>query len=429
MQYELFVGKRYLFSPFKDRSISVITWISICGVALGNIALITSTSVMNGFRDNLRMAITGALPHVSVFSWDDRLEDIQTQQQAIQQNKNVIATAPYVFKQTLLMSNQKQKGVLLRGIDPSQEPDVTSIASYIREEVYPSKPPEVEEQRQIANRVLDRLSFPKSRKKRQKSGIIIGAMLAQQLNAGIGSEVKLISSSERMTPVGMVPRVKKLEVIGIFESGISGYDEVLAFMDYRLVQKVFNLGDHVTGIGVKIVDPEIAPEVSKELQQVTQFLVSNWADDNRGIFQVMKLEKIALFLILTLIVVVAAFNIISSMVMLVMEKSGEIAILKSIGSTDRSIRKIFMIQGAIIGGIGTGIGVLVGLGICWFLMTFDVIEIPPGVYPGGNRVPVLINWMDVGITGISSFFICFLVTIYPATKAARVRPAEALRYE
>ena len=233
-----------------------------------------------------------------------------------------------------------------------------------------------------------------------------------------------------MTPIGDVPRIKKLEVIGIFESGISGYDEVLAFIDYKLLQKIYRMDDKITGLGVSIRDAGTAPEIAMELSEIgVEYVVSNWADENKSIFQVMKLEKIGLFLILILIIVVAAFNIISSLIMLVLEKSREIAILKALGAKDSSIRRIFFFQGLVIGSLGTISGVLVGLAICWVIMTFDIIDIPAGVYPGGNKIPVLIDWTDVLITTAASFLICVLVTLYPSTKASRLNPVDPLRYE
>ncbi len=419
MGYELFVGKRYLLSPRSDRSISMITWISIGGVALGVIALIVSTSVMNGFRSNLRDAVTGSLPHITLFSWDEEIGAYNSLKKKVLEHPEVVAASPYVYKQALITGKKKPKGALLRGIDPQQEPSVTRISSYLRESIYSLGPLEEEEQRRLADSILERLSHPKARAEKIPDGIILGASLAQQLDVRIGDTVKVISSEQRMTPIGDVPRVKKLEVIGIFESGISGYDEVLAFADYRLVQKIFRMGKEVSGLGVSIRDPETASEMASELQQLaTGFLSSNWADENKSLFQVMKLEKIGLFLILTLIIVVAAFNIISSL-----------AILKSLGATDGSVRRIFVFQGVVIGLSGTIVGVILGLALCWVLGTFNIIDIPPGVYPGGNRIPVLIDWYDVGLTTICSFLICMLVTIYPSSKAARMNPVDPLRYE
>jgi len=429
MRYETFIGKRYLFSPRQDRSISVITWISIGGVALGVVALIVSTSVMNGFRTNLRNAVTGSLPHITIFAWDDAMVNYSGLQKRLDAHPEVNGVAPYIFKQALLTGRIKPKGALLRGIDPQQEANVTRIASYLRDEVY-GFTPSPKDQELISTRLLERLSHPEARKKRLKDGIILGAKLARQLEAEVGGSVKLVSSEQRLTPIGDVPRIKKLEVIGIFESGISGYDEVLAFIDYRLLQKIYRMQNKITGLGVRIGDPENAPDIADELADLSEdYIVGNWADENKSIFQVMKIEKIGLFLILSLIIVVAAFNIISSLIMLVLEKSREIAILKALGAKDSAIRRIFFFQGLVIGSLGTLGGVLVGLAICWILMSFDIIDIPPGVYPGGNRIPVLIDWFDVALATVASFTICILVTLYPASKASRLNPVDPLRYE
>ena len=396
---------------------------------MGVVALIVSTSVMNGFRTNLRDAVTGSLPHITVFAWDDAMQNYSGLQKRLTEHPEVEGVAPYIFKQALLTGRKQPKGALLRGIDPQQETEVTKISSFLRDEVY-GFAPSPEKQALISARLLKRLSHPEARSKRLKDGIILGAKLARQLKANVGDSVKLVSSEQRMTPIGDVPRIKKLEVIGIFESGISGYDEVLAFIDYRLLQKIYRMGNHITGLGVSISDPENAPEISLELAELSEdYIVGNWADENKSIFQVMKLEKIGLFLILSLIIVVAAFNIISSLIMLVLEKSREIAILKALGAKDSGIRKIFFFQGLVIGSLGTIGGVLVGLAICWALMTFEIIDIPAGVYPGGNRIPVLIDWLDVALATVASFTICILVTLYPATKASRLNPVDPLRYE
>ncbi len=396
---------------------------------MGVIALIVSTSVMNGFRTNLQNAVTGSLPHITMFAWNDGMKDYSGLQKRLEDHPDVKGVAPYIYKQVMLSGKKQPKGALLRGIDPKQESDVTNISSFLREEVYGITPSK-ESQALISARLLERLSHHEARKKRLKDGIVLGAKLARQLEADVGDSVKLVSSELRMTPVGDIPRIKKLEVIGIFESGISGYDEVLAFMDYRLLQKIYRMKEHITGLGVRIDDPENAPEIADELSELSdEYFVGNWADENKSIFQVMKLEKIGLFLILTLIIVVAAFNIVSSLIMLVLEKSREIAILKALGANDSGIRKIFFFQGLVIGSLGTIGGVLSGLAICWVLMNFEIIDIPPGVYPGGNRIPVLIDWFDVAMTTLASFAICILVTLYPSTKAARLNPVDPLRYE
>ena len=217
MGYETFIGKRYLFSPRQDSSISVITWISIGGVALGVIALIVSTSVMNGFRTNLQNAVTGSLPHITIFAWDDGMKDYSRLKERLEDNPKVEGVAPYIYKQVMLTGKKQPKGALLRGIDPEQEPGVTNISSFLREEVYGFTPTE-KNQALISEKLLKRLSHREARGKKLKDGIILGAKLARQLEASVGDSVKLVSSEQRMTPIGDVPRIKKMEVIGVFES-------------------------------------------------------------------------------------------------------------------------------------------------------------------------------------------------------------------
>ena len=430
MGYEFFISKRYLFSPRQDRSFSVITWISIGGVALGVLALVVSTAVMNGFQENLRNAIIGSLPHVTLFSWDDGMTDYEKLENEIQNLTEVMDVSPYTFQQVLLTGKKQPQGALLRGIDPQREVHVTNIASFLRETPVESVANEEVAQQKIASKILSRLSYAPSQSIKQTEGIILGSALAQQLDVSFGDTVQLISSEQRTTAVGNVPAMERLEVIGFFESGISGYDEVLAFMDYRLVQTIYRMGANVTGLGIRVKSPKLAPTIAEKIQDLSaEYITSNWADENRGMFQVMEVQKISLILILNVIVIVAAFNIISSLIMLILEKSREIAILKSLGASDRSIRKIFMWQGLVIGLLGTGIGVILGCLICWGLANFNLIEIPPGVYPGGDRIPVAIDWGDIGITTVASFLICFLITLYPSTKAARLNPVDPLRYE
>ena len=249
---------------------------------MGVVALIVSTSVMNGFRTNLQDAVTGSLPHITVFAWDDAMQNYSGLQKRLTEHPEVEGVAPYIFKQALLTGRKQPTGALLRGIDPQQETEVTKISSFLRDDVY-GFAPSPEKQALISARLLKRLSHPEARSKRLKDGIILGAKLARQLEANVGDSVKLVSSEQRMTPIGDVPRIKKLEVIGIFESGISGYDEVLAFIDYRLLQKIYRMGNRITGLGVSISDPENAPEISLELAELSEdYIVGNWADENKS---------------------------------------------------------------------------------------------------------------------------------------------------
>lgn len=428
MKYEMYIGLRYLLSRRKDRSISVITWISIIGVMLGVVALVVSTSMLNGFRFNLRKAIIGSLPHVTVSGLQGGSGEVEALEAQLLSNNQVLYTSPFVHKEAMLTGGLLPKGALIRGIDPDKEVHVTEVASFLREKIYAEELPTEEEQARISSKILTRLSYERSRAEKQKAGIILGASLAVNLGVVPGDSLKIISSESRMTPIGNVPRAKEVEVIGIFESGIHGYDEVLAFLDYRLVQRLYKLESHHLEIGVRIDDPEAAPDVAQNIREEnTLYHISDWTYGNKSMFQIMKLEKILIFIVLAFMVLVAAFNIVSSLTMMVVEKQKDIAVLKSLGSKDRSILAIFMLQGVIIGVFGTVFGISLGLFICWFLATF--IEIPPGVYPGSNHVPILIDAWEIVTIALISFMICLLVTILPAFKAARIEPAESLQYQ
>ena len=419
--YELFVALRYFRSPRKDHSISVITWVSMIGVALGVAALIIAISLMNGFRDNLQRSIIGSLPHVNIYGVIDNIVDSPQMNQQILEHEGVLAVSPYIVKQTLLMAEQESIGTLIRGIDPVRELSVTDIALFVRQSLRLSDELDEDQQLVIATKIVHSL---------KQGGIILGARIARKLNVNTGDFLKLVSSHERITPLGNLPRLKKIKVIGIFESGISGYDETLSFVDYRLIQKLYQIPNYISGLGIRIENVEKAPEIAQQLQKsFPRYITSNWASDNQSIFQVMKLEKVGLFLLLSLIIVIVSFNILSSLTMMVLEKSKEIAILKSIGATDRSIGMIFMLQGALIGWIGAMSGLLLGLLAAWILMNFQVIEVPVGVYPGGGKIPMAVYFDEVAWIVLSAFFICFFATLYPANKAARILPAESLRYE
>lgn len=430
MRYEMFIGLRYLLSRRKDRSISIITWISIIGVMLGVVALVVSTAMLNGFRSNMQRAIIGSLPHVTVSGLLGEAGEMETVLDKIHSNRDVLHTSPFIHKEAMLAGGTSPKGTLIRGIDPDNEPNITEIASFLRTEIYPTIPPSEEEQTRISEQILTRLSYERSQAEKKKAGIILGASLAFNLGVIPGDVIKVISNNTRMTPIGDVPRAKEVEVIGIFESGIHGYDEVLAFLDYRLVQRLFNMSPHALDIGVSIQDPEQAPEIANELSQTLEFYhISDWTYGNQSMFQIMKLEKVLIFIVLGFMILVAAFNIISSLTMMVLEKSKEIAILKALGSKDRSILAIFMLQGVVIGVFGTIFGISLGLLICWVLGNFNIVDIPPGVYPGGNHVPILIDWVEIGLIGVIAFLICILVTAHPAYKAAQIEPAESLQHQ
>jgi lipoprotein-releasing system permease protein len=442
LEFEIFIANRYLHSPRKDRSISVITGISILGVALGVATLIIVLSVMNGFEQDLKGALEGANPHLIIQSVVGTAseENLKPFYKLFNNNELVKGVAPFTTSQALIMGLDKPQGSLIRGIDPKLEPDITRMERYIRTTLYDENRQKdlttEEQEREIANQILTKLTphletiIDKDNKavKKKVSGIIIGSQLAKKLGVMIDDWVTVLSPEERITPMGNMPRAKKFKVVGFFESGLMGYDEILSYIDYRVAQQVFRMKGEVSGLSVGLKNGSRADQVKESIEDQIDFpyLVTTWAQQNKNLFVVIQLEKLGLTVILTLIIIIAAFNIISSLVMLVIEKHRDIAILKSLGASNRSIRKIFIIQGSVIGLTGTVIGETLGLLLCWLISAFDVIDIPPGVYVG-NRIPIHIEFWQISLIAVISFLICFLVTIMPSQKAAKLDPVEGLR--
>jgi len=257
---------------------------------------------------------------------------------------------------------------------------------------------------------------------------VLGAPLARALGVDLGDSLEIVSPVQRMTPIGPVPLLKKARVVALLETGIGGTDEVLAYVHLATAQKLFRLDDTVDALALRLENPDAIDATALE-RALPGYRVRSWAEDNRNVFQVMKLEKLGLFLILTLIIVVAFFNIISSLVTQVIEKKKGIAILKTLGASDGMIRRIFFMEGFWIGTVGTLAGVTLGLLGCWALASFDIIRLPPGVYPVSNRIPVRIQLADLLTITAASFVICISVTLYPATRAAQVEPVRNLRNE
>ncbi|MCP4294987.1 MAG: FtsX-like permease family protein [Proteobacteria bacterium] len=447
MGFETFIAGRYLRSPRKDRSISVITKISILGVSLGVAALIIVLSVMNGFEKDLKGALEGANPHImiqSMVSSEIPEEDLDLLRKPFKDNDQVKGIAPFTTSQALIMGRDKPQGSLIRGIDPVQELKITRMERYVRTRLFDDKQQqdltdkEREDERQNVKSILTSLSphieilQNKEGKqiKKRVSGIIIGTQLAKKLGVQVNQWVTVLSPEERITPMGNMPRAKKFKVVGFFESGLMGYDEILAYIDYKVAQKVFRMQNEVSGLSIALVDGSQANRVKELMKGQIEFpyLITTWTDQNKNLFAVIQLEKLGLAVILTLIIVIASFNIISSLVMLVIEKNKDIAILKSLGASNRSIRKIFILQGSVIGLTGTIIGEILGLLLCWIISSFDVIDIPPGVY-AGNRIPMHVEPWQLLLIAIISFLICFLVTIMPSQKASNLDPVEGLKNE
>ncbi|HKE45599.1 MAG TPA: lipoprotein-releasing ABC transporter permease subunit [Steroidobacteraceae bacterium] len=411
--YEWHVGSRYLSSGHRNRFISFISLISIVGLTLGVVVLIIVLSVMNGFEHELRNRILSMTPHATIMGLNGRLAPWQEIQRRVEQMPEVTAAAPYIEDQGMLVNGSHVSGALVRGIEPAQERRVGSLGA-----------------RLTAGSMEDLL--PGS------YHIILGAALARELDVKVGSSVIVVVAQGNATPIGVVPRLKRFTVSGIFSAGMYEFDRGLALVSMQDAARLYRLGDAVTGVRLSLRDLFRAPTVVQDVALALGggFFVSDWTRKHANFFRSIEITKGILFVILLLIIGVAAFNLVSTLVMVVKEKQSDIAILRTIGSTPRSILGIFIVQGAIIGLFGTALGVLFGVLISINLEGLvHVLErvlnthfLDPSVYFMSD-LPALVETGDVVRIAGTAFVLCCLSTLYPAWRAARTQPAEALRHE
>ncbi len=411
--YEVFIGLRYLRARRRNGFISFISLMSVLGIALGVAALIVVLSVMNGFQQEIRGRMLSVVSHLEIGSYDGQIAGWQPLQAQLRQQPHVVAAAPYVNAQGLLSSRGNVRGALVRGIDPAAEQTVVNLGN----EMLRGK---------LAD--LEAGSFR----------IVLGVELARQLGVEVGDKVTLITPQGNVTPAGMMPRLKQFTVAGVFKAGMFEYDASLAMISLRDAQVLFRLGQDVSGIRLKLDDAMLAPQVKAALQPqlAANQVATDWTDMNANYFRAVQIEKRMMFIILTLIVAVAAFNLVSTLVMVVTDKQADIAILRTLGASPASIMKIFMIQGSIAGVLGTVAGVAGGLLLAYNLgAVLSAVEgligaklLSSDVYMI-DYLPTDIQLGDVATIGLISLALALLATIYPSWRAARVRPAEALRYE
>jgi lipoprotein-releasing system permease protein len=406
--FEWFVGLRYLRAKHKHGFISLISLISVAGITVGVIALIVVLAVYSGFTDGLRDQILGVNSHIIVQRLGGSISNHQLARDRILTVKDVTGATPYLYAQTLLSGSSGGSGVVLRGLDPATAENVVGLSKQM-----------------IEGSILD-LDQDKTVR---VPNIILGKQLANELRVGIDDRIRLISPSGPLTPMGIIPKVKTCRVSGIFETGMFEYDSTLAYMSLINVQNFLGLEDVAHGIEVAVSKNALgkADQVAKRITETlgSGFIAKDWMMMNSNLFAAFKLEKIGMFIAMTLIILVAALNIISALVMVVMEKSKDIAILKSMGATSRAIMKIFFLQGLVIAIAGTTIGVAGGLSLCELLSHYQFIELPSNVYPM-TTLPIKVLPLDVIIIAVSSIVITLLATLYPSWKASTVHPAEVL---
>ena len=412
--YELFIGLRYTRAKKRNHFISFISMISMLGIALGVAALIIVLSVMNGFQKEIRARILGVTPHLEVASASGGIIEWQAIQQIVATHPEVQAAAPYITGQGMLSQNENVQGVMVRGILPEQENRLTQLS--------------------------DKMKTGKLENLRAgEFGIVLGVDLARSLGARVGESILLITPQGQITPAGMVPRLKQFHVVGIFEIGMSPYDNALALIHMNDAQKLYRMGGSVSGISARLNDLDQARKVADQLEQnmPNDLYTSDWTRQNANYFSAVKMEKKMMFIILSLIVAVAAFNIVSTLVMAVTDKQADIAILRTLGAPPVSIMKIFMVQGIILGLIGMLLGVIfgtliavnVGAIVSFIEYLFGVQFLDKDVYFISGGLPSDLQRSDVLVVSILSFVISILATIYPSWRAAQIQPAEALRYE
>lgn len=416
MNYELFIGLRYLRARRRETFISLITIISILGVLIGVMTLNVVMAVMTGFEEVLRDRLLGINAHVAVVKSGDSMTEYRKLIDQIMKERGVLAAAPSVYGQVMVSSGGRVSGVVVRGIDPDRVSRVIDIQQYIKEgSLTALKTPHL-------LRVEGRsVSLP---------GVILGKRLAGQLRVMVGDPLQMISPLATPTVLGMVPKVRRFMVAGLFDSGMHEYDATLVYMNLTDAQQFFEMGDAVSSIEIRVQDVYRAQEVAGRIQQKLglPYWTEDWSRLWPNLFSALRLEKTVYFLVLLLMVLIGAFNIISTLIMVVMEKRKDIAILLSMGATRRSIRRIFLIKGCVIGTVGTLLGVLFGYGICLLIERYQFIELPKDVFLI-STVPVRIYLSNFILVALTSFFICLLASIYPARHAAKLDPVEIIRYE
>ncbi len=418
---ELFVGLRYTRSRHKNNFISFISLASMLGILFGVLVLITVLSVMNGFEKELRGTILGMVSHVTFSGTNGTLSDWRSEQQQLEQKiqvnasqkDKILGVAPFIQKQVMISANGQVRGVLLQGVLPEEQTKVTNVAQHVVQGDFADLQP-------------------------RSYGIALGYDLANELGVFPGDKVTVITPQVRVTPAGIIPRMKRFTVLSVYRMNMVQYDASTAFISLRDADKLFKMHGKVTGLRLKLVNLFDAPSLAQQLQSEygDAYQVEDWGKENKSIFKVMKTEKVVMFFFLFLIVLVAVFNLVSTLVMVVNDKQADIAILRTQGMSASQIKKIFMVQGTVIGFVGALLGTLFGVLlakhvetiITWIEQLFSIQILPADVFYS-SRIPSDVHYEQVIFIGLLAFVFAILATLYPANRAAKVQPADSLRYE
>ncbi len=410
MRFELFVALRHLLARRKQVFISLISMISIMGIALGVMALVVVIAVMSGFEKELKKKILGNTAHIMVMKYGGAIRDYKKLTETISQLDQVTEAAPFILSQAMLTHGRQVNGAGIRGIDQDHDP--------LR--------------KKLEGMLVDGHFFSSRNETTNKTPeIILGSALAKNLGVKPGSSVRLVAPSGSPTPLGLIPRMQRFTVVGTYTSGMYQYDSALAYTTLEAAQKFFALPGQVSGIAVEIEKLYEAGIMAKKIGKLLPYpyWARDWISMNRNLFAALKLERVTMFIILALIIMVAAFNIISTLIMVVMEKHKEIAILKTMGLSARRVMRIFVWEGMIIGFAGTLLGLAGSLILCEILKRYDFITLPGDVYYFETALPVDLQVFHLVVTAGLSLLLSFVATLYPSFRASRLLPAEALRYE
>ena len=416
MKYEWFIGLRYLKARRQETFISLITVISILGVMIGVMTLNIVMAVMTGFEETLRDRLLGINAHIALIKSGDQLRDYEKLVDQIRRENGVVAASPSIYGQVMLTAGPRVAGVVVRGVDPDRVNEVIDIQKY------------------MTAGSLQNLKQPQSIRVDDRTvllpGLIVGSRLANQLGVFPGSPLQVVSPLGSPTAIGVIPKVRRFIVVGIFKTDMSEIDSTLVFMNLKDAQKFFELDDAATNIEIRVKDVYQARQIADDIQRQLGFpyFAEDWSRLWPNLFSALRLEKTVYFLVLLLMVLVGAFNIVSTLIMVVMEKRKDIAILQSMGATRESIRRIFLFKGCVIGVVGTTLGVLLGLAVCLLIQKYRFIELPKDVFLI-STVPVRIYLSNYLLVAFASLLVCLLASIYPARQAAKLDPVEIIRYE